>query len=286
MAAWYGPLVAGLILRFGINISKNGLRTKYSDLFDEKSIGVLPKYITDHGMIECNDKIIEVTNLNHVSKNLYQQIGNHPVFRFLSKDIPDIYFQCTLSHPYAKEYSIMILGTASNESIKLDLLKQAIVRYLPNRAYDTEAKSAENKLVHDFFSSVKKTKNKTKIEEFLAYSEAIDLNDTSLPMYSVMECLQQTDALIFWKNKFMQSNFPEIAALNRILLCIDVSSAITESIFSVVGDTISSSRASMDPESIGKITALRYASRLSRKSNRETSKKRGINELNDESSHE
>ena len=96
-----------------INISKNGLRTKYSDLFDEKSIGVLPKYITDHGMIECNDKIIEVTNLNHVSKNLYQQIGNHPVFRFLSKDIPDIYFQCTLSHPYAKEYSVMILGTAS-----------------------------------------------------------------------------------------------------------------------------------------------------------------------------
>ena len=93
------------------------------------------------------------------------------------------------------------------------------------------------------------------IEEFINLSISNNDWDSSPTLSGALNGIIQADPLEYWRNNNI---FPKIRILNMMLLSVDISSAVTEGIFSSLKDTIGSRRHRLNYDLTSKVVMLPY----------------------------
>ena len=263
LSSWYGPLVAALLNRFGINITLKGLKTTYQEIYDIKNNKIKENFSWNESLISfildfMEEKMISVDMMSNPGKKLFHQLAIHLAFRFLPMDsackVPDIYIMSTLAHPYSKSYIKIVLGLECTIKIQEEYLQKSLKRFLPNH------KIKKSLDIHDIDGVMEpllidEIEQESNIMHYIKYiPDLVDWN--RIPsLKEIIKVIPKADPLLFWKNNTL---FPEIKSLNMILMATDISSAVTEGFFSTLKETITSRRQKLSPQLISKAVALRY----------------------------
>ncbi len=229
-----------------------------------------------------------VSEMSIFGKELFRLLGIHIAYRLLKRtendQLPMLYIYCLISNPYTKEYAPGILGEESNLKKQHDYLKQALELYLPkykgqihsqSEAIDhdwhnqyTSSQSSSSSFSSNEITNTSKFKSK-KQPEFMTFSTPADAIISSFLNFHISSHEWTFDATLdgvlfgihnckvlhFWSTHDL---FPEMKALNMILLSTDISSASCEAYFSLLKETITPRRMMMGIERMSKYLTLRY----------------------------
>ncbi len=265
IGAWFGPLIASIITKYGVDISLLGLNTPFCEIFNIEKQQIINEYLLDFSSVSfnINGMTLSINELPESGKELVKCIQSHLAFRFLPRDdnkkMPNIYIWTCLSHPFAKRYIRGFLGKQFGDDEQEKYLRMAIDTLLPESAtHGTSSFPSFSSSSNNQLSYFKRNFKDQSIVSYLNYDATetmVNKNPHGDMLDEILQAIPRENALIFWKDNDL---FPKIKLLNMQLLAVDISSSTIESYFSQLKDTITAKRMCMHPDLLSKSVATRY----------------------------